>query len=390
MPTPGNAYLPPGSWLGCLGGGQLGRMFVHAAQAMGYHVLVLDPDAKGPAAQAANDTIVAAYDDMNAIDTLASRVAAVTTEFENVPAASLERLAQKIPTRPSASTVRVAQDRRKEKRFFKESGLPIGEFAAIESASDIEKATASLFPGILKTATLGYDGKGQKRVASREEAVAAFRELKETPCVLEALIPFQMEISVLVARGADGDIRAWPVQENEHRNGILDLTIVPARIAPDVSARAQALAKELVAALDYVGVLCVEEFVKADGELLLNEIAPRPHNSGHYTIEACAASQFEQQVRILAGAPLGDTSLVQPAVMVNLLGDVWFDADSHTNASMQPAWNEVLAIDGAHLHLYGKAEPRRARKMGHVTCVAKTLDEALAKAAQVKHVLRIS
>ncbi len=377
---------PPGAWLGCLGGGQLGRMFVHAAQAMGYHVLVLDPDANGPAAQAANDVIVAAYDDMIAIDALASRVVAVTTEFENVPAASLERLAQRVPTRPSASAVRVAQDRRKEKRFFKDNGLPVGEFAVIESASDVDGVAASLFPGILKTATLGYDGKGQKRVANRDEAIAAFREFKETPCVLEALIPFQMEVSVLVARGADSDMRVWPVQENEHRNGILDLTIVPARIAPDVSARAQALAKQLVAALDYVGVLCVEVFVKANGELLLNEIAPRPHNSGHYTIEACTTSQFEQQVRILAGAPLGDTSLVQPAVMVNLLGDVWFDASN----SMQPAWNEVLAIDGAHLHLYGKTEPRRARKMGHVTCVAKTLDEALAKAARVKQVLHVA
>jgi 5-(carboxyamino)imidazole ribonucleotide synthase len=385
MPTPGSAYLPPGAWLGCLGGGQLGRMFVHAAQAMGYHVLVLDPDGDGPAAQAANDAIVAQYDDMSAIDALAARVSAVTTEFENVPAASLERLAQKIPTRPSASAVRVAQDRRKEKRFFKESGLPVGEFAVIESATDVESASLSLFPGILKTATLGYDGKGQKRVANRDEAVAAFRELKETPCVLEALIPFQMEISVLVARGADGDTRVWPVQENEHRDGILDLTIVPARIAPDVSARAQALAKQLVTALDYVGVLCVEMFVKANGELLLNEIAPRPHNSGHYTIEACVTSQFEQQARILAGAPLGETSLVQPAVMVNLLGDAWFDAET----SMQPAWSEVLAIDGAHLHLYGKTEPRRARKMGHVTCVAKTIAQSLEKALQVKRSLRI-
>jgi 5-(carboxyamino)imidazole ribonucleotide synthase len=385
MPTPGSAYLPPGSWLGCLGGGQLGRMFVHAAQAMGYHVLVLDPDADGPAAQAANDVVVAQYDDMNAIDALASRVSAVTTEFENVPAATLERLAQTIPTRPSASAVRIAQDRRKEKRFFKENHLPVGEFSVIESASDTERASASLLPGILKTATLGYDGKGQKRVANHDEALAAFLSLKETPCLLEALIPFEMEISVLVARGADGDTRVWPVQENEHKNGILDLTIVPARISPDVSARAQALAKQLVTALDYVGVLCVEMFVKANGELPLNEIAPRPHNSGHYTIEACVTSQFEQQVRILAGAPLGDTSLVQPAVMVNLLGDVWFDAAT----SMQPAWSEVLAIDGAHLHLYGKVEPRRARKMGHVTCVASTLDQALYRAAKAKEALHI-
>lgn len=378
--------LSAGSWLGCLGGGQLGRMFAHAAQAMGYHVLILDPDANGPAAQAANDVIVANYDDMDAIDTLASRVSAVTTEFENVPAAALERLAQKIPTRPSASAVKIAQDRRKEKRFFSESGLPVGAFAVIESDSDLNAASAQLFPGVLKTATLGYDGKGQARVTDVEQALAAFASMKRVPCVLEALINFEMEISVLVARGADGETRAWPVQENEHANGILDLTIVPARVSTEVSTRAQTLATKLVNALDYVGVLCVEMFVTQSGELLLNEIAPRPHNSGHYTIEACPSSQFEQQARILAGLPLGDTSLIQPSVMVNILGDVWFDA----KAAMQPAWNEVLAIPGAHLHLYGKAEPRRARKMGHVTVTAESQEDALSKALQVKRVLRIA
>jgi 5-(carboxyamino)imidazole ribonucleotide synthase len=378
--------LAPGSWLGCLGGGQLGRMFVHAAQTMGYKVLVLDPDANGPAAQAADDIIVANYDDANAIAQFAKRVAAATTEFENVPAASLEQLAKAIPTRPNADCVRIAQDRRKEKRFFTANQLPVGAFAAIESEADIRDADGNLFPGILKTATLGYDGKGQARVANSDEALAAFVSMKNTPCVLEALIAFEMEVSVLVARGADGDTRVWPVQENQHRNGILDLTIVPARVSADVSARAQALAKQLIAALDYVGVLCVEIFVTKSGELLLNEIAPRPHNSGHYTIEACVTSQFAQQARILAGAPLGDTSLVQPAVMVNVLGDVWFDGAT----SMQPAWNEVLAIPGAHLHLYGKAEPRRARKMGHVTCTAASPEQALANAAQVKRILRVA
>jgi 5-(carboxyamino)imidazole ribonucleotide synthase len=377
--------LSPGSWLGCLGGGQLGRMFVHAAQAMGYKVLVLDPDANGPAAQAADDIIVAQYDDPIAVAEFAKRVSAATTEFENVPAASLELIAKTIPTRPNAAAVRIAQDRRKEKRFFSESGLPVGNFAVIESDAEIESAASTLFPGILKTATLGYDGKGQARVASKDDALAAFASMKRVPCMLEALVAFDMEISVLVARGADGDVRVWPVQENEHRSGILDVTMVPARIDASVSERAQALAKQLVAALDYVGVLCVEMFVTKSGELLLNEIAPRPHNSGHYTIEACVASQFEQQARILASALLGDTSLVQPAVMVNVLGDVWFDAANE----MQPAWNDILAIPGAHLHLYGKSEPRRARKMGHVTCTAPTLDEALANAKRVKVVLRI-
>jgi 5-(carboxyamino)imidazole ribonucleotide synthase len=378
--------LAAGSWLGCLGGGQLGRMFVHAAQAMGYKVLVLDPDANGPAAQSADDTIVAAYDNESAVAEFAKRVSAATTEFENVPAASLELIAKTIPTRPNATAVRIAQDRRQEKRFFSDNKLPVGAFAAIESDDDVRRAPSNLFPGILKTATLGYDGKGQARVASVDEALAAFATMRRVPCMLEALVAFDMEISVLVARDADGDTRVWPVQENEHANGILDLTIVPARIAPDVSARAQALARQLVAALDYVGVLCVEMFVTKSDELLLNEIAPRPHNSGHYTIEACVTSQFEQQARILAGAPLGDTSLIQSAVMVNVLGDVWFDAANE----MQPVWNDVFAIPGAHLHLYGKSEPRRARKMGHVTCTAQTLDEALVNARRVKDVLRIS
>lgn len=374
----------PGSWLGCLGGGQLGRMFVHAAQALGYKVLVLDPDATGPAAQAADDVIVANYDDMDAVAAFGKRVVAVTTEFENVPAATLEALAAVVPTRPAAAAVRIAQDRRKEKRFFVEHGLPVGKFAVIERAEDLRDAPATLFPGILKTATLGYDGKGQQRATSTTQALLAWMSMKQAPCVLEAMIPFEREISVLAARSANGDVRVWPVQENQHVNGILDLTIVPARLSPDVLEQAQMLAQRLVTALDYVGVLCVEMFVTADG-LLLNEIAPRPHNSGHYTIEACETSQFEQQVRVLVDAPLGSAALVQPCVMVNLLGDVWFDAAT----PLQPAWNEVLALPGAHLHLYGKAEARRSRKMGHVTCTGATLDDALAAAAAVKRVLRI-
>ncbi len=376
--------LPPGSWLGCLGGGQLGRMFVHAAQAMGYRVLVLDPDATGPAAQAADDVIVAVYDDMDAVAKFGQRVAAVTTEFENVPAATLEALAAVVPTRPGAIAVRIAQDRRKEKRFFSEHGLPVGSYAVIERAEDLRDAPATLFPGILKTATLGYDGKGQQRVTSPTQALLAWMSMKQAPCVLEALIPFEREISVLVARSASAEVRVWPVQENQHVNGILDLTMVPARIDTARLEQAQTLARQLVDALDYVGVLCVEMFVTADG-LLLNEIAPRPHNSGHYTIEGCETSQFEQQVRVLIGAPLGDAALIQPVVMVNVLGDVWFDAAT----PMQPAWDQVLALPGAHLHLYGKAEARRARKMGHVTCTAPTLEAALTVAKDVKRILRI-
>lgn len=360
-------------------------MFAHAAQAMGYHVLVLDPDANGPAAQAADDVIAAPYDDHAAIAALAARVAAVTTEFENVPAATLDALAATLPTRPAATAVRIAQDRRREKTFFRDHGLPVGAFAVVERAEDLRDAPAALFPGVLKTATLGYDGKGQARVSTREAALLAWMSLKQVPCVLEALVPFRAEISVLAARASDGRTAVWPVQENQHAGGILDLTIVPARIDAALAARAQQVATALVTALDYVGVLCVEMFVLGD-EVLLNEIAPRPHNSGHYTIEACVTSQFEQQARILAGVPLGDTRLLEPAVMVNVLGDVWFDAAT----PMQPAWAELQALSGAHLHLYGKAEPRRARKMGHVTCTAPTLDAALALGQRAKAILRIT
>ena len=381
--------LPEGSWLGCLGGGQLGRMFVHAAQAMGYKVLVLDPDGNGPAAQAADDVIVAAYDDAAAIATFGKRVAAVTTEFENVPASTLEALAAMVPTRPGAAAVCIAQDRRKEKRFFAEHGLPMGDFAVIERAEHLRDAPAALFPGILKTATLGYDGKGQQRVTSPAQALLAWMSMAQAPCVLEALIPFELEISVLVARSVEGEVRVWPVQENQHVNGSLDLTLVPARIDDALRDKAQMLARELVTALDYVGVLCVEMFVTKNG-VLINEIAPRPHNSGHYTIEACVTSQFEQQVRVLTGAPLGDTSLVQSAVMVNVLGDVWFDARVSSISPTRPAWARVLALPGTHLHLYGKSEPRKSRKMGHVTCTAASVNEALVTAAAVKRALQIA
>jgi 5-(carboxyamino)imidazole ribonucleotide synthase len=359
-------------------------MFVHAAQRLGYHVCVLDPDASGPAAQAADETIVAAYDDVSALDRLAARVSAVTTEFENVPAASLERLAAHVPVRPAAQAVAIAQDRRREKRFFAAHGLPVGPFAVIESEADLDRLDEALFPGILKTATLGYDGKGQARVVSAPEARAAWERFGRAPCVLEARLAFDCEISVLVARGADGETAVWPVQENVHAGGILARTIAPACVPAAVAESAQAAVRQLVAALDYTGVLAVEMFVLGD-QVLLNEIAPRPHNSGHYTIEACVTSQFEQQVRVLAGLPLGVTALVRPAVMVNLLGDIWFDAQT----PREPDWAGVLALPGAHLHLYGKAEARPGRKMGHVTCAGETLDTALATAAEVERVLRI-
>jgi 5-(carboxyamino)imidazole ribonucleotide synthase len=378
-PTVHFSYQAPGSWLGVLGGGQLGRMFVHAAQMMGYRVCVLDPAADCPAAQAADEHIAAAYDNPVALDQLANRVEAVTTEFENVLAESLRRLAQRIPVAPQADAVAIAQDRHAEKAFFVRHGLPVGAHQAIgESFPELE---AKLFPAIIKTARLGYDGKGQATVHSAAEARDAWERFGRVPCMLEKRIDLALEVSVIVARNAAGDMAVFPLQENQHRNGILDLTIVPARVDVALADRALSLAQRTADALSYVGVLCIEMFVSKSGELLLNEMAPRPHNSGHYTIEACTTSQFAQQVRAMVGAPMGDTRLLTPAVMVNVLGDAW--------AQCTPDWAQVLAIPGAHVHLYGKAEAKPGRKMGHVTCTAASLDEAIACATHVKRVLHI-
>ena len=375
-----HTFIPPGAWLGVLGGGQLARMFVHAAQALGYKVCVLDPAPECPAAQVADDQLIAAYDDPVVLAEFARKVAAVTTEFENVPATSLRTLALTRPVAPRAESVSIAQDRRKEKAFFTEHGLPVGPHAAIESEqSDFAHVK---FPAILKTATLGYDGKGQTTVHSASEVLQAWRAFGAVPCMLEERIDLALEVSVLVARNAGGDTKVFPIQENQHRNGILDLTIVPARIEGALSARATDLAEKVVRALDYVGVLCIEMFVSKQGALLLNEIAPRPHNSGHYSIEACETSQFSQQVRAMVNAPLGDTRLLTPAVMVNVLGDCW--------RTGEPEWAPVLAVPGSHVHLYGKAQAKPGRKMGHVTCTAATLNSALERAARVKQLLGIA
>ncbi len=309
-----------------MGGGQLGRMFCHAAQALGYRVCVLDPIADGPAGAVADRQIVAAYDDPQALAELGRACAAVTTEFENVPAASLERLAAAVPVRPDGAAVAVAQDRLREKSFIHACGVPVAAHAAIASADAIAAVDAALFPGILKTARLGYDGKGQAAVADRQELRAAWQAFGAIPCVLEQRLALRRELSVVIARGLDGATASFPVAENEHRAGILACSILPARIAPAQAQRARAIAATLAARLNYVGVLCVEFFELADGRLLVNEMAPRPHNSGHATIDACVSSQFEQQVRALAGLPLGDARQHSPAVMLNLLGDIWFDA----------------------------------------------------------------
>ncbi|WP_019141778.1 5-(carboxyamino)imidazole ribonucleotide synthase [Noviherbaspirillum massiliense] len=372
--------VPP-TWLGVMGGGQLGRMFAHAAQAMGYKVAVLEPARDCPAGHAADHLLSAAYTDEAALDELALQCAAVTTEFENVPAQSLAFLAERSFVAPSANCVSIAQDRMLEKRFFTECAATSGVLPAphkvIASEADIEAIPDDLLPGILKTARLGYDGKGQVRVRTREEARAAFAAMKGVACVLEKMLPLAYEISVLAARGADGQSVVYPIAENVHRDGILFTTTVP---GPNVSAecahKAQDAALAVIARMEYVGVLCIEFFVLQDGSLVVNEMAPRPHNSGHYTIDACVTSQFAQQVRAMARLPLGDVRQHSPAVMLNILGDIWFDGDS--DKAREPAWNKVLALPGANLHLYGKDDPRRGRKMGHVTFVAPTLEQAQA------------
>ncbi|HVJ73904.1 MAG TPA: 5-(carboxyamino)imidazole ribonucleotide synthase [Casimicrobiaceae bacterium] len=382
------APIAPGSWLGLLGGGQLGRMFCMAAQSLGYRIAVLDPASDGPAASVADRHIHADYLDHAGLARLAALVAAATTEFENVPAAALEFLSRTARVTPAAASVAIAQDRISEKTFLSGHGFAVAPYAVLRSAEEAARADARLCPGIVKSARFGYDGKGQVRVASAGDVAAAYERMGGVACVLERFVDLACEVSVIVARNESGATATWPVAENRHRDGILDVTIAPARVAPELAERAGSIATAVAGALDYRGVLCVELFVTRDGTLLVNEIAPRPHNSGHYTIDACATSQFEQQARVLAGLPLGDPRQHTPAVMVNLLGDAWF-ADRDAKAPRDPDWSRVLAHPLAKLHLYGKHDPRRGRKMGHVTCLGTTLAEALETARAVKHALVI-
>lgn len=390
--------IMPGAWLGMVGGGQLGRMFCFAAQAMGYRVAVLDPDEASPAGSVADRHVRAAYTDEAALTELARLCAAVSTEFENVPAGSLDFLARTTFVSPAGRCVAIAQDRIAEKRFIAEAGVPVAPYVAIESSDALaamdDAALAAVLPGILKTARLGYDGKGQVRVASVDEAREAYGALGGVPCVLEKRLPLKYEVSALIARGANGSTAVYPLAQNLHRGGVLALTAVP---APDASSaiveQAQLAAVSIADKLDYVGVLCVEFFVLEDGSLVANEMAPRPHNSGHYTVDACAASQFEQQVRAMTGMPLGDTRQHSPAVMLNILGDVWFPASPKGGTGttpVTPPWHEVAAMPAARLHLYGKEEARPGRKMGHVNFTAATLDEARTAARDCARLLHIS
>jgi 5-(carboxyamino)imidazole ribonucleotide synthase len=373
-------HILPNAMLGILGGGQLGRMFTMAARAMGYRVTVLDPDPDSPAGSLADVHIRAGYDDRDALERLAETCAAVTTEFENVPADGMSHLAGRLRVCPSAESVSIAQDRIREKRYISDAGLPVAPFLAIETATDLNQDLSGHLPGILKLARLGYDGKGQIRVRTPEEAGAAFGELGNKSCVLERMLALKAEVSVIVARIGPGEIATFPVAENQHESGILDISIVPARVGAGVAARARDMALRLAEAMDYVGVLAVEFFVLEGDELVINEIAPRPHNSGHYTLDACMTSQFEQQVRTLCGLPPGDTRLLSPVVMVNLLGDIWRDDE--------PAWDKLLSEPNVVLHLYGKKTARIGRKMGHFNVLAENVECALEQALELKRVLQ--
>ena len=386
----------PGATLGLLGGGQLGRMFTVAARTLGYRVTVLDPDPFSPAAEFSTGHLGTAYTDPASLETLAKTCAAVTTEFENAPAEALNALSRTTIVRPSGNAVAVAQDRAREKSFFAQHGFPLGAFAPVESIADFDRALARVqLPALLKTSRFGYDGKGQARIDARADLERTFAQWKGVPCVLEEWLALEREVSVVLARSAEGEIAVFPVAENRHAHGILDMTIAPARIPPQLADEAVALARRLADRLDYAGVLAVEMFV-VGGKLFMNEMAPRPHNSGHYTIDACRTSQFEQQVRVLCGLPLGDPSQHTPAVMVNLLGDIWnFPAGSTQSSSEAPTggrvpdWSAVLRHPGAHLHLYGKREARPGRKMGHVTVCEARLEQALEVALEIRRDLGI-
>jgi 5-(carboxyamino)imidazole ribonucleotide synthase len=386
--------LPPGSTLGVLGGGQLGRMWAHEAQRMGYNTAVLDPDAHSPAGLVSHHHIHTDYLDAAGLKQLAATCQAVTTEFENVPADALAQLAVTLPVSPAASAVAVAQDRAREKAHFVACGVPVAPHAVIDTAEQLAALLAdtakadNLLPGILKTSRMGYDGKGQLRVTTRGELNAGWAKLGQVPCVLEKMLPLASECSVIIARGRDGAMVNLPVQRNLHRDGILAVTEVFAGNVPEALAnQAITAAKAVAQELNYVGVLCVEFFVLADGQLVVNEIAPRPHNSGHYSQDACDVSQFELQVRTMADLPLTQPRQHSPAVMLNLLGDLWF---THGDTQTEPAWAQVLALPGTHLHLYGKREARKGRKMGHLNITAATPEGARAVALQAAAILGIA
>ena len=372
--------IAPGAWLGVLGGGQLGMLFARAAQRLGYRVMAVDPDSHCPAAAVADRFVNLPLDAPEALAVLRDTCAAVTVETENAPADFLIALSAHCQVSPNGTAIAVAQDRIREKRFIAAQGLPTVPFTVIKQESDLQGAAREgLLPGILKRSRFGYDGKGQVTVHTPDDLAAAWQAMGYVPCVLERKSELRMELSVLLARGADGATALWPVVENRHINGILDLSIAPARIDAALAQRAREAALRIATALEYRGVLCVEFFLDATGTLLVNEIAPRPHNSGHFTLEACRSSQFDQQARVVAGLPLGDPTMHKAAVMQNLLGDLWADGE--------PDWRAVAAPHTS-LYLYGKSQARPGRKMGHFTCLADSVEEALQRAQAAKIALQ--
>ncbi|MDI9331712.1 MAG: 5-(carboxyamino)imidazole ribonucleotide synthase [Alphaproteobacteria bacterium] len=389
--------VAPGAWLGMLGGGQLGRMWVHAAQSLGYRCMVLDPDPDSPAGRVAEQHLAADYLDVQALRTLAQTCAAVSTEFENVPAQALAQLAESTRVTPHADAVAIAQDRAKEKAHFQACGVPVAPHRIIESPEQLAEVPDHLLPGILKTTRLGYDGKGQARVKTREELNAAWQRLQDSagsvlvPCVLEQQLPLKGECSVVLARGFDGSHTHLPVQLNLHRQGILALTeVAPGLLEPALEHELVQAALAIALKLNYVGVLCVEFFIiprpKGGATWVVNEIAPRPHNSGHHSMDACDLSQFELQARCMAQLPLREVCLHSATAMINLLGDVWY----HDGQAHEPNWSAVLAVPGTHLHLYGKAEARVGRKMGHLNLTGRDLAQVRMARDQVARILGIA
>ncbi len=376
--------IPPGGTLGVIGGGQLGRMFVHAAQRMGYRTIVLSPEGDGPAAQASNESIVAAYDDLAALHKLAAEADAVTIEFENVSAAALRLLGRSIPVRPSWRTVWICQNRLREKTFLADRGFPSPPWAPLRNEADLAQIIKHMpIPLILKTAASGYDGKGQIKVERRAEIERSWRALGGVKCVAEGFVDFIAELSVIIARGVDGQSTVFPTALNRHARHILDTTVLPAPVGPIVTLESKRLAIEVAEALDLIGVLTVELFLGQDGTLLINELAPRPHNSGHATIEACVTSQFEQQVRVMSGSPPGSTDLLFPTAMANLLGEIW--------AEGEPDWRVLFEFDpGVKLHLYGKSAAAAGRKMGHLTVVDREPQTALNRAIAAREAVQAS
>lgn len=372
--------IAPGARLGVLGSGQLGRMFAIAARRLGYRVHVLSPDTDTPAGQVADLEVIRPYDDLDAIADFARGVDVITFEFENVPTAATACAARFVPVRPAGGVLHITQNRLREKTWLAAAGIPVTPFLPVRSAAELATALAALgTPAVLKTASWGYDGKGQVRIDTPDDAKAAWDSLRGAEAILEAFIDLEAELSVIGVRGSDGAFTHYGPVRNTHQNHILDVTLAPGGFSDEVARRAEATAHAILSKLDVVGVLCVEFFLARDGRLLVNELAPRPHNSGHYSIDACVSCQFEQQVRAVCGLPLGSARLLRPAAMVNLLGDLW--------ATGTPDFARALAQPEVHLHLYGKTAARPGRKMGHLTALGATAEEALERALAARNAL---